>query len=135
VGAGSRAFVAGSFQHVGSRLTLIDDHGTGFCPPSQPNCPFGTVYLNTFGPNTIGGPLNGPLPDTTFRFDPELPAYNIVNLRAGLIRDAWELALYLNNVFDERAFLAVDRERGTRARVGYLTNQPRTAGVTLRFSY
>jgi len=38
-------------------------------------------------------------------------------------------------VTDERAFLALDRERGTRARVGYLTNQPRTAGVTLRFNY
>src|SRR2546427_3577201 len=34
-----------------------------------------------------------------------------------------------------RAFMALDRERGTRARVGYLTNQPRTAGVTLRFNY
>ncbi|MGH7672604.1 MAG: TonB-dependent receptor [Gemmatimonadales bacterium] len=134
-GAGSRAFLSSSFQHVGSRLTLIDDHGGGFCPPSQPNCPFGTVYLNTFAPNTIGGPLNGPAPDTTFRFDPELPAYNIVNLRVGLIRDAWEVAVYLNNAFDERAFLGLDRERGTRARVGYLTNQPRTGGVTLRFSY
>ena len=46
-----------------------------------------------------------------------------------------ELAVFLNNVTDERAFLALDRERGTRARVGYLTNQPRTAGVTLRFNY
>jgi len=135
VGAGSRAFITGSLQHVGSRLTLIDDHGGGVCPPSQPNCPFGTVYLNSFGANTIGGPLNGPQPDTTFRFDPELPAYNIVNLRVGLIRDDWEVAVYLNNVLDERALLALDRERGLRARVGYLTNQPRTGGVTLRFSY
>jgi iron complex outermembrane receptor protein len=135
VGAGSRAFVGGSFQHVGSRFTLIDDHGGGFCPPSQPNCPFGTVYLNTFGAYTIGGPLNGPAPDTTFRFNPELPAYNLVNLRVGLVRDAWEIAVYLNNVFDERAFLGLDRERGTRARVGYLTNQPRTGGVTFRFNY
>ena len=133
--SGSRAFVSGSFQHVGSRFTLIDDHGGGFCPPSQPNCPFGTVYLNTFGANTIGGPLSGPQPDTTFRFNPELPAYSIVNVRVGLIKDAWEMAVYLDNVFDERAFLGLDRERGTRARVGYLTNQPRTMGLTLRFNY
>jgi len=135
VSAGSRAFVTGSFQHVGSRFTSIDDHGKGFCPPSQPDCPFGTVYLNSFGANTIGGPLNGPQPDTTFRFNPDLPAYNIVNLRVGLIRDAWEMAVFLNNALDERAFLGLDRERGTRARVGYLTNQPRTVGVTLRFNY
>jgi len=131
VGAGSRAFVTGSFQHVGSRLTLIDDHGKGTCPPSQPDCPFGTVYLASFGANTIGGPLT----DSLFTFSPELPAYSMFNLRVGLIRDAWEVAVYLNNVFDERAFLGLDRERGTRARVGYLTNQPRTGGVTLRFTY
>ena len=135
VAPGSRVFVAGSYQHVGSRFTLIDDHGGGTCPPSQPNCPFGTVYLKTFGANTIGGPLNGPLPDTTFRFNPELPAYNFANLRVGLTRQSWELAVFVNNVFDERALLGLDRERGTRARVGYLTNQPRTFGTTLRFNY
>jgi iron complex outermembrane receptor protein len=135
IAPGSRAFVAGSYQHVGSRFTLIDDNGGGICPPTQPNCRFGTVYLNSFGANTIGGPLNGPQPDTTFRFNPELPAYNLLNLRVGLIRESWELAVFLNNVTDERALLALDRERGTRARVGYLTNQPRTLGVTLRFNY
>ena len=135
VAPGSRVFVGGSYQHVGSRFTLIDDHGGGYCPASQPNCPFGTVYLKTFGANTIGGPLNGPQPDTTFRFNPELPAYNLASLRVGLTRPSWELGVFLNNVFDERAFLALDRERGTRARVGYLTNQPRTFGTTLRFNY
>jgi iron complex outermembrane recepter protein len=135
IAPGSRAFVSASWQHVGSRFTLIDDHGKGFCPPSEPDCPFGTVYLNTFGANSIGGPMSGPGTDTTFRFNPELPAYSLVNLRVGLIRDAWEIAVYVNNVLDERAFLGLDRERGTRARVGYLTNQPRTAGVTLRFNY
>jgi iron complex outermembrane receptor protein len=43
--------------------------------------------------------------------------------------------VFVNNVFDERALLGLDRERGTRARVGYLTNQPRTFGTTLRFNY
>jgi len=41
----------------------------------------------------------------------------------------------VNNVLDEIAFLALDRERGLRARVGYLTNQPRTMGVSLRVDY
>ena len=36
---------------------------------------------------------------------------------------------------DEFAQLALDRERGLRARVGYLTNQPRTYGVMMRFDY
>ena len=112
------AFVTGSFQHVGSRITQIDDHAEGV----------GTVDLTALG-NEIGGPLT----QTTFTFDPELPAYNLLNARVGLVRDNWEIALYVNNITDERAFLALDRERGTLARVGYLTNPPRTFGITLRF--
>ena len=87
--------------------------------------------LNSFGSNTIGGPLT----QSTFRFDPLLPAYSLVNLRVGLTRPGWEAALFLNNATDERALLALDRERGTRARVGYLTNQPRTLGANVTFSY
>lgn len=126
---GSQAFLTGTFQHVGSRFTQIDDHagGVGTACAGQS---FGCVDLNTFGDNTIGGPLTA----STFRFDPELPAYSLVNVRVGVIRQDWEVALYANNVTDERAFLALDRERGTRARVGFLTNQPRTVGVSLRFS-
>ena len=89
------------------------------------------VDLNSFAPNTIGRPLT----QSTFRFDPELPAYSLLNLRVGLSRACWEAALFLNNVTDERALLALDRERGTRARVGYLTNQPRTLGLSLSFNY
>ncbi|MDP3774925.1 MAG: TonB-dependent receptor [Gemmatimonadales bacterium] len=121
VSPASRAFVTGSYQHVGSRFTAIDDHAAGF----------GTVDLNSFGANTIGGPLT----QSTFTFDPELPSYSILNLRVGLIREGWEVAVFANNLTDERALLALDRERGTRGRVGYLTNQPRTVGVSLRFNY
>ena len=77
----------------------------------------------------------GPLTASTFTFDPELPAYSLVNLRLGVTRASWQVALYMNNVTDERAYLALDRERGTLARVGYLTNQPRTIGLTLGFNY
>jgi len=119
--SGAQAFVTGTYNHVGSRFTQIDDLAAGF----------GRVNLNSFAPNTIGGPLTA----STFTFDPELPAYNLVNFRVGLTRASWEAALFINNVTDERAFLALDRERGTRARVGYLTNQPRTVGVSAAFQY
>jgi iron complex outermembrane receptor protein len=130
IGTGSRAFISGSVQHVGSRYTLIDDQGDGVGPACAGE-KFGCVDLNTFGPNTIGGPLT----QGVFRFNPELPAYNLVHLRVGVTRQSWQLSVYLNNVLDEVAFLALDRERGLRARVGYLTNQPRTLGVNLRFDY
>ena len=87
--------------------------------------------MNSFGANTIGGPLT----QSTFTYSPKLPGYSLVNLRFGLTRERWEVAVFANNLTDTRALLGLDRERGTRARVGYLTNQPRTLGMTLNFSY
>lgn len=119
--AGMQGFLNGTLQHIGSRFTLMEDLATGA----------GTVDMNSFAPNTIGGPLT----QRFFTFDPELPAYSLVNLRVGVTRSNWETALFINNVTDERALLALDRERGTRARVGYLVNQPRTVGINIRFDY
>jgi iron complex outermembrane receptor protein len=118
-GPTSLAYVTGSWSFVGDRYTQIDDLAAGF----------GTVNLNSFAPNTIGGPLT----QSTFTFDPKMPSYNLINLRVGLTRVGYDVALFLNNITDERAFLALDRERGTRARVGYLTNQPRTFGISVAF--
>jgi iron complex outermembrane receptor protein len=115
------AYVTGTYQHIGSRFTQIGDQDAAF----------GTVNLLSFAPNTIGGPLTA----STFTFDPELPAYDLVNLRVGVRRGNWDVALFANNLTDERALLALDQERGTRARVGYLTNPPRTFGVTARFNF
>ncbi len=117
----SLAYVTGTFQYVGSRFTQVGDQAEGF----------GTVNLLSFGANTIGRPLTA----TTFTFDPELPSYQLVNLRLGLVRGHWDVALYANNLTDEKALLAIDQERGTRARVGYLINQPRTFGLNARFTF
>jgi iron complex outermembrane receptor protein len=112
------ASVTGTYQYVGERYTQIGDQGAGF----------GVVDLNSFAPNTIGGPLT----QSIYTFDPELPAYDLVNLRFSVTNGRYDLAAYVNNVTDEEALLALDQERGTRARVGYLTNQPRTFGVSVR---
>ena len=120
VAAGSRAFISGSYQYTGSHYTLIDDEAPGF----------GTVNFSTL-PHPIGGPFT----QTAFTFTPLLPGYSIANLRVGVSRETWEAAIFATNLTDTRAFLALDRERGDLARVGYLTNQPRALGVSLRFSY
>jgi iron complex outermembrane receptor protein len=116
----SLGYVTGTYQHIGSRFTQIGDQAAGF----------GTVNLLAL-PNTIGGPLTR----NTFAFDPELPSYDIAHLRVGVIRGRWDVSAYVNNLTDERALLAIDQERGTLARVGYLTNQPRTFGITARLNY
>ncbi len=114
-------YATGTYQHIGSRFTQVGDED-----PST-----GVVNLLSFAPNTIGGPLT----QATFRFDPELPAYDIVNVRLGVIIGRWDVALFLNNLTDETALLSLDRERGLRARVGFITNPPRTFGISTRVNF
>jgi iron complex outermembrane receptor protein len=115
---GSLAYVTGSFSYIGSRFTQVGDQNLG------------TLGLPPFGATTPGFPYTG----TLFAYDPELPSYTTVNARVGLTKRSWDVALYATNLTDEKALLALDQERGTRARIGYLVNQPRTFGVTLRFN-
>jgi len=134
VSQGSRLSITGSFQHVGSRFTAINDLGVGVCGTGVTSCPFGMVDMNKFAEDG-GATICGPLTDSLFIFKAELPAYTLLNVRVGLKRAGWEVGVFANNLTDERALLALDRERGARARVGFLTNQPRTMGVSLRFDY
>jgi iron complex outermembrane receptor protein len=118
--AGRAGYLTGVYQHIGSRFTQIGDQAAGF----------GTVDISGFG-----GDIGGPFTQNIFTFDPELPAYDLINLRLGLLINNWDAALFVNNVTDEVALLALDQERGTRGRVGYLTNQPRTIGISTRFNF
>ena len=118
---GWAGYLIGTYQHVGSRFTQVGDQAAGF----------GTVNLNAFAPAFIGGPLTADV----FTFNPELPSYDILNLRLGFLNEKWDVAFFVKNVTDEIAFLALDQERGSLARVGYLTNQPRTFGISSRIRF
>jgi iron complex outermembrane recepter protein len=113
-------YFTGVFQHIGDRYTQVADQAAGF----------GTIDLAGFT-----GDIGGPYTQQTYNFDPNLPAYDVVNLRVGILRGNLDAALFINNVTDEVAYLAIDQERGSRARVGYLTNQPRTIGISTRFNF
>lgn len=110
-----------TYQHVGSRYTQVGDEEASFA----------TINLLGAGSHTIGGPLT----QNTFTFDPLLPAYDVFNLRFGVRHGVWDVALFVNNLTDEKALLSLDRERNGVARVGYLTNQPRTFGLTTRVDF
>jgi iron complex outermembrane receptor protein len=116
--SGTHGYANFTVQYVGSSYTQLADQ--------EP--PFGTISGGAF--ITYGNPTIN-----SITFPTELPSYDIGNLRFGVRGDQWEGALFVNNVWDERAFLSLDRERGSRARVGYLTNRPRTYGVTFRRSF
>jgi iron complex outermembrane receptor protein len=120
VAAGYLVYVTAVNQFVGARFTQVGDEGLGTLSPFPP-----------FGSTTPGAPYTA----SVFTYNPKLPAYDIFNARIGIKQQKWDFSLYGNNLADERAFLALDQERGTRARIGYLTNQPRTFGTTLRVNF
>jgi iron complex outermembrane recepter protein len=114
-GDGGEAYLGITFQHVGTRFTQ---------PGDQENNPRTFVHGLPFG----GAPATA---STTL--DLKLPDYQLINLSAGVdLGDGLGAVVYVNNLFDENAILAFDRERGGRARLGFHVGQPRTYGVTLR---
>ena len=110
-------FFTATVQHVGSRFTQAGD--------ADPN--FANIDLTV---TPLGAPSI-----STFTFDPKMAAYQIGNLRIGVRNERWELAFFINNIWDEIAQLAVHQERGNRAAVGFLTNQPRTFGISARTNF
>jgi outer membrane receptor protein involved in Fe transport len=110
-----------SLQHVGNRYTQPGDQEPGAST-------FNFIY---YDPNT------GVYGTSTEDFGSlKLPAYNLVNVSAGITFDSGlELVAYANNLFDENPLLSLDRERGGRARLGYNIGSPRTIGLTVRKNF
>lgn len=112
------AFVSGALQFVGDRFTQPSDQEPG---------------AGVFRPNLPFGGLSG---DEVIQLNLNLPAYEILNLRAGLeFGRGFEVIGYVHNVFDTEALLSFDRERGGRARLGFHVIQPRTYGITVRKAF
>jgi iron complex outermembrane recepter protein len=116
-GTGLEGFFAGSVQHIGSRFTQPSDQVPGA------------------GDFQSGLPFGGATGNEITSLDLELEPYTILNLNAGVETEDWTFLVYVNNVTDENANLAFDRERGGRARLAFHTNPPRTYGVTVRKSF
>ena len=114
--SGMEAFSNLTWQHVGTRITQVSD---------QENDPRTATLFSKVGATSVA----------VLSFPLELPSYDVLNLRVGVRGEGWEAAAFVNNLGDERAHLAIDRERGLRARYGFLTNPPRTYGATVRKSF
>jgi iron complex outermembrane receptor protein len=113
-------------QYVGSSYSQFENEEPGFGQ-------IGGQSSDPYAARLIG--YGGVPGSTVISFDARLPAYSLGNLRAGVRTDRWEAAAYLNNLWDTNAHLALDYERGRSARVGYLTNQPRTIGVGAQYKF
>ncbi len=114
--------ITGSVQHIGNRFGEPGDQVSGVGRVG--NALFFNLDTGAFGSgiNDIGSL--------------RLPAYTLANLSANLHwANGLDLTLYVKNLFDESPKLAIDRERGLRARFGYLIGQPRMIGLTVRKTF
>src|SRR5882762_4509212 len=117
---GSTDFFANfTIQYVGSSFSQFENEEPGWGQIGGSGDPNAARLISYGGPLTV----------SQINFNPELPSYTLANLRFGLKTERWQAAAYINNIADKNAELALDYERGRSARVGYLTNQPRTIGV------
>ena len=112
-------------QHSGSSFAQFENEKPGFGSIGDATDPNSARLI----------PYGGVPAGTTIPFDAQLGSYSLGNLRAGVRTKAWEFAGYINNLWDTNAHLALDYERGRSARVGYLTNQPRTIGVYAQYKF
>ena len=114
---GGETYVSGSLQYIDDRITQPSDQVAG-----AGNFAHGL---------TFGGATGDEVTSTGLVLD----SYETLNLRTGYIKDNWEIALYMNNVTDENAYLSFNRERGGRARLAYFLNTPRTTGLLYRVRF
>ncbi|HEV2228872.1 MAG TPA: TonB-dependent receptor [Steroidobacteraceae bacterium] len=114
-----------TIQYVGSSFSQFENEEPGWGQIGGAGDPNGARLIG------YGGVPAG----TVINFNPELPSYTLANFRFGLKTERWQMAAYINNIADKSAELALDYERGRSARVGYLTNQPRTIGLYGSYSF
>jgi iron complex outermembrane recepter protein len=89
------------------------------------------------GTARITDSLVGPVQDVAY-YRQTLPSYNLVDLRAGLVADAWSVYLVGTNLTDKHAALTINNttfawQQPTITRES--TNQPRTLGVNVQFKF
>jgi iron complex outermembrane receptor protein len=115
-----------TFQYVGSSFSQFENEQPGW----------GEICSGCNNPNAAGlRDFGGPLSTSSVTFNPELASYTLGNLRLGLKTERWQAAFYVNNLWDTTAHLALDYERGRAARLGYITNTPRTFGLYGSYSF
>jgi outer membrane receptor protein involved in Fe transport len=107
------AFVGFNVQYSGATHT-------GFQNPNPPATP--AVYSVAL---TCGGPV--------FCYEPtNVPSYTLLDLRAGIYKDAWRLQIWGKNITNEWYWTAADRVNDTILRY---TGMPTTFGATLSYRF
>jgi outer membrane receptor protein involved in Fe transport len=94
---------------------------------------FFNAFLDTNGSIRVDYQYVGSSPTGySFFISPgEIPSYSLTNLRLGLGKDRWNLTLYCDNLFDERAIITVHDV----PEHWVVTARPFTVGISVRVAY
>jgi len=63
----------------------------------------------------------------------KIPSSTVLNLYSGLMRDNWELGVFIRNLTDERIVMGADTDRVRPAQL--MVGRPRNVGVQLTYSF
>jgi iron complex outermembrane recepter protein len=92
--------------------------------------------------NYIGERTNAPYGETVTLYNENqilvhLPAYGLMNLRAGIKSSDWSLNLFANNLLNKETLLDTQPQINlqTAAFTRYIVNQPRTIGLDVNYSF
>ncbi len=98
--------------------------------------------ISSLSYNYIGERTNAPYGETITLFNMNqllvhLPAYGLMNLRAGIKADDWSFNLFANNLLNKEALLDTQPQINlqTAAFTRYIVNQPRTFGLDVNYSF
>ena len=98
--------------------------------------------ISSLSYNYIGERTNAPYGETITLFNMNqllvhLPAYGLMNLRAGIKADDWSFNLFANNLLNKEALLDTQPQINlqTSAFTRYIVNQPRTYGLDVNYSF
>ncbi len=102
-----------------------------------------TLELNSsLSYNYIGERTNAPYGETITLYNENqllvhLPAYGLMNLRAGIKSSDWSFNLFANNLLNKETLLDTQPQINlqTTAFTRYIVNQPRTIGLDVNYSF
>jgi outer membrane receptor protein involved in Fe transport len=98
--------------------------------------------ISSLSYNYIGERTNAPYGETITLFNVNqllvhLPAYGLMNLRAGVKADDWSFNLFANNLLNKETLLDTQPQINLQsaAFTRYIVNQPRTFGLDVNYSF
>lgn len=133
-GAGPGSVIVSDGDTIGDPPWRISLNGDYEFPFGQNNSGYVHVDYTYQSHNSGQSPVQNPLSVSFDPAQPNLPALQLVNLRAGVrLDDRIDASLFVNNLFDETKLVYIRHELPGNLLFKNTINRPRTIGLTLTY--